>query len=278
MKLLYISEIVGKCGIWSVKICLPHLKLQYKPDYIIANANSATAAGGLSRQHAGYLRKLGVHCITLGDNAFINPHIFENKQLSYCVRPLNISSRALGLGYKAFYSQLDKSENNLHNKEKELPELLVFSLLGQYGRHRVLANDAFDALDYIAQKFSGSAIFLDYSSFSTGEKQSMKFYADGRVSAIIGSGMKVRTADEQISERGTAYISDAGRTAAFMSVAGYEAKNKIREYKTGLTEYSSISWDEPQFQGVFLELDGNNKAIKIERVLVKDYGNNGENS
>lgn len=274
MKLLYISEIVGKCGIWSVKTCLPKLKLQYNPDYVIANGNSVTGAGGISRQHAGYLRKLGVDCISLGDNAFLNPQVFDTKPLNYCIRPINLSSSVTGFGYKAFYKDQTKKQEAVFDKS---PDLVVASLLGQYGRHRILANDAFTSLDYIIKKYPESPIFVDYASFSTGEKQVLKYYADGKVSVIIGSGMKVATSDERISENGTAYISDAGRTGSFFSSGGYESENKIREFKTGLTEYSVCSWEEPQLQGVFLELK-KNKVTNIEKILVKDYGNTGESS
>lgn len=91
MNILYVAEIVGKCGIWAVKTLLPQLKVKYRPDYVIANANSASGAGGLSAQSAGYLRKLGIHCLTLGDNAFLNAQIFESgKPPNFCVRPVNL--------------------------------------------------------------------------------------------------------------------------------------------------------------------------------------------
>lgn len=269
MKLLYIAEIVAQCGIWSLKNCLPRLKLLYKADYIIANANSASGAGGLSRQHAGYLRKLGVKCLTLGDNAFIIPQIFENNVLNYCIRPFNLSVQAPGIGYKAFYGNTAKTAAGAADRNTEAPKLVVLSLLGQYGRHRISANAPLDAVDFIVRKFPDSAIFIDYASFSTGEKQILKYYADGKVSALIGSGSKVATADAQISENGTAYITDAGRSGASLSAGGYEAENKIREFKTGLTEYAACSWDDAQVQGIFLEIDEHNKALRIERIREK---------
>lgn len=297
MKLLYISEIVGKCGIWSVKTCLPSLKLRYKPDYVIANANSATGAGGLLAHHAGYLRKLGVDCITLGDNAFLNYSIYANpKKFHYCLRPFNLSSRVAGLGYKVFNSKNTKNndtfinsckkdddkknsacEANLSKKPKAAGSLVVVSLLGQFGRHRIFANEPFSATDEILRRFPNSPIVIDYSSFSTAEKKVLGYYLDGEVSAVIGSGCKVATSDAGFLPKGTAFITDAGRTGASVSSGGYEFDNKIREFKTGLTEYSACSWKEPQLQGVFLEIE-NNKVLEFERVLVKDYGNKGNNS
>nr|WP_253679028.1 YmdB family metallophosphoesterase [Treponema sp. OMZ 788] len=75
MNILYIAEITGKAGVWLVKTQLSNLKEKYKADFVIANANSATGSGGLGKQHAVYLKKLGVDCITSGDL------IFQKKRL-----------------------------------------------------------------------------------------------------------------------------------------------------------------------------------------------------
>ncbi|MEL3907836.1 MAG: TIGR00282 family metallophosphoesterase [Treponemataceae bacterium] len=274
MRVLYLAEIVGKSGISAVKEFLPSLKLQYEPDYIIVNANSASGAGGLSRQNAGYLRKLGADCITLGDNAFLNTQIFSEKLLAYCLRPVNLSKKAPGLAYKIFrsanFKNTAKNEKHQQNKKQNKSiSLVVVSLLGQYGRHRISANDPLDAIDNILRHFGEVPIVVDFASFSTAEKQLLAYYVDGRVSAVIGSGMKVASADEKILTNGTAYITDAGRTGAFFSTGGYAPESKIREFKTGLTEYSAVAWEGVELQGVFINLDENNKATSIERIRIK---------
>ena len=72
MKIFYIAGITGKAGMWAVKKNIAELKRHYQPDVIIANADMATGAGGLGKQHAGYLRKMGIDCITGGDCIFPN--------------------------------------------------------------------------------------------------------------------------------------------------------------------------------------------------------------
>lgn len=257
MKIIYLAEIVGKCGITSVKQCLPQLRLQYKPDYIIANANSATGTGGVGRQHAGYLHKLGVQCITLGDNAFLHAEIFdEASPLTYCLRPMNISKKAIGNCFKLFGQK----------------NLVIVSLLGQFGRHRVTADNPLDAMDKAVTRFKDATIIIDYASFSTAEKQTLGRYGDGKVAAVIGSGTKVATTDHCILPGGTAYITDAGRTGSYLSSGGYAFENKIREFKTGLTEFSACAWEESQVQGIFMEIDENKKAKNMERITVKGHG------
>jgi len=66
MKILYIAEIVGKAGIYALKKCLPELKKEKNPDFIIACADGATGGNGLGRNHAAYIRKLGVQVVRRG--------------------------------------------------------------------------------------------------------------------------------------------------------------------------------------------------------------------
>ena len=67
MRIFYIAAVTGKTGVWAVKKNIAEIKRRYRPDFIIANADAATGAGGLGKQHAGYLKKMGIDCITGGD-------------------------------------------------------------------------------------------------------------------------------------------------------------------------------------------------------------------
>ena len=280
MKLLYLSEIVGKCGLQTIVHCLPIVKKTFSPDYIIANANSCTGFAGLGRQHAGMLRKYGVHCITLGGNAFLHTDIYEGSPLTYCVRPLNIEQGSLGLGVKLFQSRPQEKANVslssstqvsvTQSPYKKSNAIVVVALLGRFAQHRIISQSPFQVIDTICERYENYAIFVDYSSFSTAEKQALAYYVAGRVSAVIGSGSKVATADETILEGGTAFITDAGRTGSQLSSGGYLFENKIREYRTGLVEYAACSWESPCLQGVFIELDEQNHATKIERIYMRN--------
>ncbi|MEJ5188981.1 MAG: YmdB family metallophosphoesterase, partial [Breznakiellaceae bacterium] len=68
MKILYVAEIVGKAGIFTLKQVLPQIKNNV--DFVIACGDGATNGYGLGRNHAGYIRKLGVDVITTGDCCF----------------------------------------------------------------------------------------------------------------------------------------------------------------------------------------------------------------
>ncbi len=258
MKILYISEITGKAGIWLVKKKLKDLKKEYEPDFVIANANSATASGGLGRQHSGYLKKLGIDCLTAGDFIFQKPDMVEAiDKTGYVLRPYNLTTEAPGRGWRFLYTK--------DGKER----LAVVSILGRMGSHRIMAENPYTYADELVTKLKEETnfIFVDFSAYATGEKQAFSYMLDGKVSAVVGSGSKVQTADDCILENGTAYITDAGRTGSLNSVGGYGIEEKIREYKSCLPDYGREAWDRPCIQGLSITLDNNGKATKIERIF-----------
>ncbi|PIE98330.1 MAG: metallophosphoesterase [Treponema sp.] len=274
MRVVYISEITGKPGIWLVKKLLPEIQKRYNPDFIIANANSATASSGLGKRHAGYLRKMGINCITLGDNAFRKPDLVQSlNEINYVLRPVNLSSKSPGRGIKLFSTHCFNDEC----------KVAVISALGVFGAHRIKADNPFVNLEAILEEIleKTSFVFVDFASFSSAEKQTMGFFLDGKVSACLGSGTKVATTDARVSEKGTAFVTDAGRTGSFMSVGGFLPANKIREYKTGLPEFMEDCWEGLTLQGFYVDVDESGKAKNIKRILIEknaELGNSRESN
>ena len=289
MNILYIAEITGKVGVWAVKKNIAELKRRYQPDFIIANADLATGAGGLGLQHAGYLRKMGIDCITGGDCIFQKKDLVENlPQMPFVLRPCNLPEHSPGAGYRYFTARNGK-------------KLAVISLLGRVGRHRLLADNPFTLMQTLLPHIVGETPFIvvDFSSIATAEKQTMACFLAGMVSALIGSGTGAATADERLlsadpdvsglvagnahpnmqsagaktgaaqQRRKTASITDAGRTGSFDSVGGYAPSSKIREYRTGLFEYPQETWQRVCVQGVDIELDGAGGALSIHRVRIE---------
>ena len=289
MKIFYIAGITGKAGMWAVKKNIAELKRHYQPDVIIANADMATGAGGLGKQHAGYLRKMGIDCITGGDCIFQKKDLVENlAQMPFVLRPCNLPEHSPGSGYRYFTARSGE-------------KLAVISLLGRVGRHRLLADNPFTLMQALLPHIATETPFIvvDFSSIATAEKQTMAFFLAGKVSALIGSGTGAATADERLlsadpdvsglvagnahpnmqsagaktgaaqQRRKTASITDAGRTGSFDSVGGYAPSSKIREYRTGLFEYPQETWQRVCVQGVDIELDGAGGALSIHRVRIE---------
>jgi calcineurin-like phosphoesterase len=65
---------------------------------------------------------------------------------------------------------------------------------------------------------------------------------------------------------GAAVITDAGRTGSRNSVGGSEINGRIQEYLTGIPDWTREAWDEPEIQGVCVDIDKRGKALSIERI------------
>ena len=259
MRILYIAEIVGKAGIYALKKCLPELKKTKKPDFIIANADGATGGSGLGRNHAGYIRKLGVEVITTGECCFYKRDLTESLgKIPYVLRPDNLNLEAPGFGSRVFYTFPDGRLNQ---------KVAVAVLLGQSSFGRLNSNNPFSPLPALLERLRQETPFvvIDFHAQASAEKQTFFALANGFCSAVIGSHTRVQTADERLLSLGTAVITDAGRSGSTESVGGSEKESKIKEYLSGIPDWTRDAWEKPELQGVFVETDKNGRAISIER-------------
>ncbi|MGO8692283.1 MAG: YmdB family metallophosphoesterase [Rectinemataceae bacterium] len=257
IRVLYVAEIVGKAGVFTVKKLLPRVRRDYGADFVIGNADSATGGAGLGKQHAVYLHKLGLDAITTGECVYYKRDIVEHlAQASYILRPANYPYGNPGRGYKVFATPAGK--------------LAVFQLLGQAGFPRVhLANPYQAALD-LARKLKAEcpAIVLDFHAATTAEKRTMAYHADGLVSAIVGSHTKAITADAHVLPKGSAYITDAGRTGSSQSVGGLDPDTRIKEFMTGIPAWARDGRLALELQGCLVEIGDDGRAVSIEALRI----------
>lgn len=257
IRILYISEIVGKAGIWCIKTALPALKKAENPDLVIANGNGVTGSWGLGRQHAGYLRKLGIDIITGGDCIFYKKDLVEGiDTIPYVIRPANFPPESPGRGWRLV---------NVGGVK-----IAVVSYIGRAGFNRVHGENPFTALTLLADRLHQETPFIivDFHATATAEKLAFFYHADGKVSAVIGSHGRVQTADEMVLPGGCAVITDAGRTGSIDSVAGTDPSSKIKEYLSRIPDWSKDAWQRPELQGLVIDLDDKGKSTAIRRVKI----------
>lgn len=255
IRILYLGEIVGKVGVFSVKKLLPRLRRELAADLVIACGNGATGGSGLGKAHAAYLRKLGVDVLTTGEAAFYKKDIVEAfPKFSWLLRPLNYPPGVPGRGY-GFY------------RTPKGP-VAVVQLLGQAGFTRIHLDNPFVTLDEALPglREGAKAVILDFRAATTAEKRAMAIHADGRVSAVLGSYARTLTADASVSAAGTASITDSGRTGSLMSVGGLDAETRIGEYLSGVPAWPRDAVDAPELQGCVVEIGSDGKAISIEAI------------
>jgi len=251
--IVFLGEIVGKTGVFTVKSAMPEIRQRFAPDFVFANADSATGGAGLGVQHAVYLRKLGVDGISMGEASYYKPDMTEfYPKAGWVLRPANLPEGDPGRGWRVF--------------QKDGKKVVLIALLGQSGFARVHADNPFRALDQLSHflRRDAACIVVNFHAATTAEKLSLARHADGKVSAILGTGGKVLTADARILQKKTAAITDLGRTGSILSVGGLDPETKVREFLTGVPAWSRDASAQPEAQGVCLRLDDDGLALSIE--------------
>ena len=261
------AELAGKAGIYALKQTLPSLKKDRNIDFTLVCADGATGGNGLGRHHAGYIRKLGADVITTGDCCFYKKDLVEN-WVPYVLRPVNLGGdpnpdeqeRVPGFGWRVFKI----TDQNTGAETKVAAAVLLGANF-----IRLKADNPFTRLPSLLEKLRAQTPFtvIDFHAWATGEKRTLFAAAAGSCTAVIGSHCRVQTADEEILD-GTAVICDAGRTGSIESVGGNDIAVRIREYRTGIPDWTKEAWDKCELQGVIIEADGQGRALSIERIRI----------
>lgn len=252
IRILFLGEIVGKSGVWCLKELLPKIKKEQRIDFVIAEGEGATGGFGIGKNHSIYIHKLGVDCLTLGECAYYKKDMVEHiAHASYILRPANYPPRNPGRGWGIY--------------EAAGRKIAVVTILGQSGFKRVHLKNPYSLLPKILEAVTPqtTTIIVDFHAQTTAEKATMFYYADGKVSAIVGTHTKALTADERILPGGTAVLTDAGRTGSIESVGGLDPEIEIRKFTTLIHEYSKEAWGKMEMQGAILEIGDDGKATGI---------------
>jgi calcineurin-like phosphoesterase len=204
-----------------------------------------------------YIHKLGADVLTTGDCCFYKKDLTGNlDKIPFVLRPANLTEGAPGAGFRCYNSGGKK--------------IAVISMLGQFGFSRIHAENPLSFLDRLLKKLykETPVIILDFHAVTSAEKRVLFAVADGRVSAVIGSHTRVQTADQELFPGGTAVITDAGRSGSFYSVGGAEIQSRIKEYMSGIPDWTKDAWDFCEFQGVLIDAGNDGRALSIERIRI----------
>lgn len=264
MKILFVGEVVGKGGVYTLKSLLPELKERHGLDLVVANGNGTTGGFGIGKNHSIYLRKIGVDVITTGECVYYKKDMVSHIwKAPYILRAANYPSGNPGRGWGTFQAG-DK-------------QVAVLNFMGLSGYSRVHLNNPFPyVLEVVKRaKEQTAMVLVNFHGATTAEKQTMAFHLNGKVSACIGTGQKCMTADGRISQQGTFAITDAGRTGSSLSVGGLEKSIEIEKFLKQVPLRSKDSMEGLELQGVILDLDeqsGKTREFEIIRESCLDKG------
>ena len=259
ISILFLGEVTGRPGITALKNGLQQLKTEYGIDYTVANGEGMTNGFGIGKAHSLQLGKLGVDTITGAEKLFYKIDMVDfAPKAGFILRPANYPPLCPGHGYRHVVVKNRK--------------LAIINIQGNSNFPRQNIQNAFFAADGILKKLKETnpdeIPVVVFHAATTAEKKTMKFYLDGRAAAVIGTHSKAITADECVTEKGTAYITDIGRVGSLMSVGGFDPATEIQKLRSQLPLKSRECWDDGIIEGVVVGIDENSgKAVSIERIM-----------
>jgi metallophosphoesterase (TIGR00282 family) len=218
---IFFADIVGKPGRFVLSQMCKTLREKHEADYVIANVENAAGGFGVTAEMARKIFSYGIDCLTSGNHIWdrmdIQPYLNEQPKL---LRPANYPPGCPGNGY------LIDEINGV--------KIGIINLMGRtYMKDIDCPFRVGDKLVNIIREET-DLVIIDFHAEVTSEKQALHYFLDGRVSAILGTHTHVQTADETISERGTAYITDVGMTGPYDSIIGMAKGPSLQRFLTGM--------------------------------------------
>ena len=222
MRLLFLGDVVGRSGRTAVVEKLPLLRERYRADFVVVNGENAAGGFGISEAILTELLDAGADVVTTGN------HVWDQRETLIFIerhdrllRPINFPPGAPGRGAGIY-----KAANGA--------DVLVINAMG-----RVFMADLdcpFRAVDRELEacglKSGADAILIDFHAEATSEKEAMGHFVDGRASLLVGTHTHVPTADEQILNLGTGYMTDAGMCGDYDSVLGMGKEEPLARFLT----------------------------------------------
>ncbi|UCF70109.1 MAG: TIGR00282 family metallophosphoesterase [candidate division WOR-3 bacterium] len=252
MRILFIGDVFGGPGREKITSRLPNIIEKENILFTVAQGENLAGGIGITQNTAKELFKVGVDCITTGN------HVWKYKEiLSYLdeetrlLRPANFPEGVGGRGYYVY--------------EKQGVKVGVINLQGRVFMKPI--DDPFAVGKRIAEEMSEETrnIFVDIHAEATSEKRALAWYLSESVTAVIGTHTHVQTADEQIINGRTAYITDVGMVGSMDSIIGNRKEEIIEHFVLSVPRRFVADKENVRANCVVIEFDektGVAKSIK----------------
>ena len=239
---------VGRVGRRMLKERIPYYVEKYDIDFVIANGENASHGKGLTRNQYFELVDAGVDAVTLGNHYMSKSDILRYiNQVDRLVRPYNLLKEFPGEGSVVF--------------EVNDVSVRVTNILGSAFMNEEVNAPYYSILNLLAEEEPATIHIIDFHAEATGEKQSLAFALDGKVSAILGTHTHVQTNDAHVLPNGTAFISDVGMTGFADGVLGctketvvekiiYGKQSKFQTPDEGRGVFSAVVIDTDDITGL----------------------------
>lgn len=255
MEILMVGDVVGSIGCAHLRRVLPGIKKQYAIDVCIVNGENAADGNGLTPAAAEHMLDSGADLITGGNHTFRRPELRDMlDENPFLLRPANYPAGTPGRGIAV----VDKGRFSL----------TVINLLGQvYMEPLACPFETLDAL--LAQAGNPKFCLVDFHAEATAEKKALAYYADGRISALVGTHTHVPTADAQILPKGTGFLTDVGMAGPTQSVLGVKPELSIAKMKGKLPVRFAVADGPCAMNAVVISLDNaTGRTMRVESITV----------
>lgn len=257
MKVLAIGDIVGENGLNKLKEELPKIIERERIDFVVVNAENTSGGMGLTIKDFNTLLRMKIDAITMGNHTWGKKDIFTFIDNPKLIRPANYSKGIPGKGYNIF--------------ECKGKKIGVINLIGRTDIG-VLSENPFIVAEDLVNRLQKEVdiIIIDFHAEATAEKIAMKNFLDGKINVIFGTHTHVQTADEEVTQKGTGYITDLGMTGPKNSVIGMDVKASIKRFVTSLPERYKLAEGNAILNGCVFEInDEDCKTVKAYRINEK---------
>ena len=252
-----IGDTYGEPGRKAVERFVPAMKRNGEVDFVVCNAENSADGAGVTERIAKDLFQIGCDVLTCGDHAFDKKKEFEDflKKDPRVIRPANFPKSLPGGGSTVV--------------ECKGVKIGVIHVAGQVFMRYHFSSPFLSADEEIekVKNLSARIILVDMHAEATSEKTAISWYLDGRVAAVVGTHTHVQTADERVSAKGTACLTDLGLTGPYDSVIGADKELIMSRFLTQIGGKKVVAQNDPRLSGAIITVDeSTGKAVKIERI------------
>ncbi|MDR1175990.1 MAG: YmdB family metallophosphoesterase [Treponema sp.] len=251
VRALMIGDVMGEPGLKVLEQQFPLLIKKYKADFSVVNGENAAAGFGMTEDVLRRIIAAGADVVSSGN------HVWEKRDFwpvmereERLLRPANYPEGAAGRG-----SVLVEKAG------------IVWHVINLQGRELMGNIDCpFKCFDKLYRKDS-SVTLVDFHAETTGEKEALAYYLDGRAAVVAGTHSHIQTADERLLPRGTAYISDLGMTGVQNEVIGMDFRICLDRARKQILYKMECAENTGEIRGITVEIEGETgKALSIRRI------------
>jgi metallophosphoesterase (TIGR00282 family) len=263
LKILAIGDTYGEPGRKAIELFVNNMKRSGEVDFVVCNAENSADGSGITEKIAKELFQNGCDVLTCGDHVFDRRKEIEEyiKKDPRVLRPSNFPKILPGAGSCVV--------------ECKGVKIGVAHVAGQvFMRHHF--SSPFLSIDEEMEKMKkggASLIVVDVHCEATSEKWALSWYLDGRAAAVVGTHTHVQTADERVTDKGTAAITDLGMTGPYDSIIGANKELILQRFLTQVNVKKEVAQKDVRLCGAIITADSRTgRAVSIERIQKKVDG------